>query len=384
MSRPDPFGLDRPVDRTGTDSVKWERYAGRDVLPLWVADTDFRSPPAVIRALHDRVDHGVFGYTLPPPELTTAVQTFLDDTFGWIVEPDWLIWLPGLVSGIAVCCRAFAGPGEGVLTSVPIYPPFLTAPRATERLAQTAPLMRGPERWEFDWEAFHAACDERTRVYLFCSPHNPCGRIWERAELEQLADACAREDLVIVSDEIHNQLLLDHRPHVPTACLAPEVAARTVTLMAPSKTYNIAGLGCSYAIIPDPSLRRRFERAMAMIVPHPTALSYPAALAAYRDGGAWLDAQLDHLRRGRDRLEEAVAAMAGVSMTHVEATYLAWLDVRDLVLADPAAHFEAHGLGLQDGRPFGAPGFLRWNFGTTHGRLRLALERFAAGCAAAR
>ncbi len=383
MSRHDPFDLDQPVDRTGTDSVKWERYAGRDVLPLWVADTDFRSPPAVIRALHERVEHGVFGYTLPPAELTVTVQAFLDDTFGWGVEPDWLVWLPGLVSGIAVCCRAFAGPGEGVLTSVPIYPPFLTAPRATERVARTAPLVRARGRWEFDWDAFHAACDARTRLYLFCSPHNPCGRIWEPAELEQLAEACAREDLVIVSDEIHNQLLLDDRVHVPTACLAPEVAARTVTLMAPSKTYNIAGLGCSYAIIPDDSLRRRFKQAMAMIVPHPTALSYPAALAAYREGGDWLAAQLAYLRQGRDLLEAAVGQTAGVSMTHVEATYLAWLDVRELGLADPSAHFEAHGLGLQDGRQFDAPGFLRWNFGTTHARMRLALARFAGGCAAA-
>jgi cystathionine beta-lyase len=161
------------------------------------------------------------------------------------------------------------------------------------------------------------------------------------------------------------------------------VAARTVTLMAPSKTYNIAGLGCSYAIIPDASLRRRFERAMAMIVPHPTALSYPAAVAAYREGSAWLAAQLAYLRRGRDLVQEAVAAAPGVTMTPVEATYLAWLDVRGLGLEDPAAHFEAHGLGLQDGRQFAAPGFLRWNFGTTHARLRQACERFAAGCAAA-
>jgi len=377
------FDFDRPVDRTETASVKWERYAGRDVLPLWVADTDFRSPPAVIAALQARVAHGVFGYTLPPRELQDEVLGFLDRSFGWQVEPDWLVWLPGLVTGISVCCRAFAAPGEAVLTSTPIYPPFLTAPRALDREVRTAPLVRDRGRWRYDWDALAAACDARTRLYLFCSPHNPCGRIWERGELERVAAACEREDLVIISDEIHNQLLLDDRPHVPTACLGPEVAARTVTLMAPSKTYNTAGLGCSYAVIPDPGLRRRFKRAAAMIVPHPNALGYTAALAAYRHGDAWLAAQLDYLRAGRDLLEAAVAAQPALEMSHVEATYLAWLDVRGLGLADPATHLEAHGLGLQDGGQFGAPGFLRWNFGTTHAVTREAIARLQRACAAA-
>jgi len=383
MDAPQVFDFDREIDRTGTGSVKWDRYADPDVLPLWVADTDFQSPPAILAALHARVDHGVFGYTQPSAEVVGEVVSFLDCTFGWRVEPPWLVWLPGLVSGLAVSCRAFAGPGEAVLTSTPIYPPFLQCPGAMDRALQTAPLCERDGRWQFDWDALAAAIDSRTRLFLFCSPHNPCGRIWERDELVRLADLCARRDLVICSDEIHNQLLLDARPHLPTAMLAPEVAARTVTLMAPSKTYNIAGLACSYAIIPDPGLRRRFQRAAAMIVPHVSALAYPAALAAYRHGGAWLAAQLDYLRRGRDLLEAAVAAVPGVRMAHVEATYLAWIDCRDLGLADPVAHFEAYGLGLQGGHEFGLPGYVRWNFGTTHARLALAVDRFRWACAAA-
>ena len=188
---------------------------------------------------------------------------------------------------------------------------------------------------------------------------------------------------MICSDEIHNQLLLDERPHLPLACLAPEVAARTVTLMAPSKTYNIAGLGCGYAIVPDPSLRRRFKAAAAMIVPHPGLLAYTAAVAAYRHGDAWLAAQLAYLRRARDLVQDAVATSPGLSMTHVEATYLAWVDCRELDLDDPTAFFEAHGLGFQAGREFGLPGYVRWNFATSHARTREAIARLRRALASA-
>jgi len=376
------FDFDRPIDRRGTSCVKWDRYGGRDVLPLWVADTDFASPPEVLAALHERVDHGVFGYTQASSELVAEVLDFLDRTFGWAVDPSWLVWLPGLVSGLSVCCRAFAGPGEAVLTSTPIYPPFLKCPVAMERELQTAPLTCEQGRWTFDWDAFDAAMDARTRLYLFCSPHNPCGRTWTGDELAALADACARHSLVICSDEIHNQLLLDPHPHLPLALVAPEVAARTVTLMAPSKTYNIAGLGCSYAIIPDAELRRRFVRAAAMIVPHPNLLGYAATLAAYRHGDAWLAAQLAYLRQGRDLVQAAVADLPGISMTHVESTYLGWLDCRTLGVPHPAEHFEEHGLGFQAGREFGLPGFVRWNFGTTHANTREAIVRLRRAVAA--
>jgi cystathionine beta-lyase len=382
---PDPrFDFDHPVDRTGTGSVKWERYADPDIIPLWVADADFTSPPEVLAALHERVDHGVFGYTLPPGELADEVRALLLREWNWDIEPSWLVWLPGLVSGLSVACRAFAGPGEGVLTTTPIYPPFLKCPVAMDRRVVTAPLACQDGRWTFDWDAFESAIDDGTRMFLFCSPHNPCGRIWDRAELERLVAVCERHDLLIISDEIHNQLLLDAGPHRPTALVTPEAARRTVTLMAPSKTYNIAGLGCSFAVIPDDSLRRRFERAAAMIVPHVNLLGYTAALAAYRHGGAWLEAQLDYLRRGRDLLQEGVDGIAGVSMTRVEATYLAWLDCRSLGLENTADHFERFGLGLQAGREFGLPGFLRWNFATGHARVREALDRFRRGCEAAR
>ena len=210
-------------------------------------------------ALRERIDHGVFGYGQAPRELVEAVLARLRREYAWTVTRDDLIWLPGLVSGLSVACRALAGPGEAVLTSTPIYPPFLACPRAMGCALQTAPLIetarlgREGQRWGFDWDRFEAAITPATRAFLLCSPHNPCGRLWERVELERLAEICGRHEVVIVSDEIHNQLLLDTgRPHVPTATLAPEVAARTITLMAPSKTYNLAGLGCAFAVITDP------------------------------------------------------------------------------------------------------------------------------------
>ncbi len=356
--------------------MKWDRYAGRDVLPLWVADTDFRAPPAVLEALRERVEHGVFGYTLPPPDLVEAVREELAGSYRWEVPPEWLVWLPGLVVGLNVACRAVGGDGDAVLTTVPVYPPFLSAPGHSRRRLQTAPMRRGPERWELDLECLERAITPRTRLFLLCSPHNPCGRAFTDRELAQVADLCERNDLVLCSDEIHCGLILDpNTRHRPAATLDPAVARRTITLLAPSKTYNLPGLGCSLAVISDPQLRHRFRAAMAGIVPSVNTFGFVAAQAAYRHGAAWHHDLLAYLRANRDRVTRAVAAMPGLEMTPVEATYLAWIDARQLDLADPTAFFEAHGVGLSDGREFGGPGFVRLNFGCTRATLEEALRR---------
>lgn len=374
-----PF--DAPVERRGSDSVKWGRYAGRDVLPLWVADMDFAAPPAVLDALRRRVDHGVFGYAQPWPSLTESVLTHLENEYGWAVDPDWLVWLPGLVSGLNVACRSVDG---AVLTAAPIYPPFLSAPRLSGRTLQRADLACAGGRWQWDETALAAASTADTRLFLLCHPHNPVGRCWHRDELQALADFAAARDLVVCSDEIHCGLILDeNRRHIPFASLSADAARRTITLMAPSKTFNVPGLGCAFAVIADPALRRRFLRAMDGVVPHPNVLGLAACEAAYRDCAGWHGELLAYLRGNRDRVQATVDGLPGVEMTPVEATYLAWIDVRGLGLAAPAAHFEAHGLGLSDGRDFGAPGWLRLNFGCPRATLDAALERFAAACRAA-
>lgn len=374
------FDFDQPVPRMGTGSLKWDKYAGRDILPLWVADTDFRSPPAVIEALQARAAHGVFGYGEAPASLTATILATLEQEFAWSVDPAWLVWLPGLVSGLSVTCRAVGEPGDAVAVMTPVYPPFLKVPVLMDRKLATIPLQGdNVQGWTFGKERFAAGLDERTRLFLLCHPHNPVGRLWSEKELTELAEVCLARRMVICSDEIHNQLILDRdRRHVPLATLGPEIAARTITLLAPSKAFNIAGLGCSLAVIPDKALRRRFVRAAAGIVPHVNVMGLVAAEAAWRHGTDWLAAQNAYLRDNSAYLAARIAELPGLTMARVEATYLAWLDIRALNLSDPAAHFESHGLGLSPGRDFAGPEHMRLNFGCTRATLVEACDRLRA------
>jgi len=370
--------FDTPPDRRDSDSIKWGKYAGRDILPLWVADMDFAAPPAVVDALRRRIEHGVFGYGHPWPALEESVLAHLASEYGWRVEAEWIVWLPGLVTGLNVACRAVDGE---VLTATPIYPPFLSAPRFSGRPLNRVELACVDGRWQWDKIALQNALTAATRLFLLCHPHNPVGRCWSREELEDLVTFAEQNDLIVCSDEIHCGLILDSdKRHIPFASLSPEAAKRSITLMAPSKTYNIPGLGCAFAVIPDAALRRRFLRAMDGIVPHVNVLGLAACEVAYRDCGDWHRELLAYLAGNRDRVAVAVDAEKRAKMSHVEATYLAWIDVRELGLAHPAAHFEAHGLGLSDGADFGAPGWLRLNFGCARSTLETALVRFAAAC----
>jgi cystathionine beta-lyase len=373
--------FDTPIDRRGSDSFKWGKYAGRDILPLWVADMDFAAPPAVLDALHRRIEHGVFGYGGPWPSLTESVLAHLQGEYGWSIEPEWLVWLPGLVTGLNVACRAVDGE---VLTATPIYPPFLSAPHFSGRKLNRVDLALDNNRWQWEMAAVQQATTAATRLFLFCHPHNPVGRCWSRDELLALADYAERNDLVVCSDEIHCGLILDaDKRHIPFASLSPAAAQRSITLLAPSKTFNIPGLGCAFAVVPNPALRRRFEQAMHGIVPHVNVLGLAACEAAFRHGGDWHRELIAYLRGNRDRVAATMASLPGVRMAPVEATYLAWIDVRDLRLAKPAAHFEAHGIGLSDGADFGAPGWLRLNFGCPRATLDEALTRFERAVRAA-
>jgi cystathionine beta-lyase len=348
----------------------------------------------VVAALRERADHGVFGYASVPPELAQEVRSRLKRNYNWEIEEQWLVWLPGLVTGLNVACRAVGHAQERVLTTVPVYPPFLKAPGYAGRSLKTVPLVRSGERktdegrgtahrqggrGQMDVASIDEAVTPDTRLFILCHPHNPVGRAFERDELTDLAAVCARHDIAVCSDEIHCDLILEPgKRHIPFATLSPDTADRTITLMAPSKTYNLPGLGCSFAVISNPDLRRRFTSQMAGIVPPVNALGFAAALAAYRHGGAWLEDLLDYLRGNRDMVAAAVAAMPAVAMTPVEATYLAWIDIRPTGLTDPVGFFEAAGVGLQDGRDFGWPGYVRLNFGCPRTVLDEALMRMRA------
>ena len=373
--------FDQPLDRRASDSIKWGKYAGRDILPLWVADMDFAAPPAVIEALQQRIAHGVFGYGGPWPSLTESVLTHLETQYDWTIEADWIVWLPGLVTGLNVACRAVDGE---VLTATPIYPPFLSAPRFSGKALNRVELACSDGHWHWDKAALQKATTAATRLFLLCHPHNPVGRCWNRQELLDLAAYAEANDLIVCSDEIHCGLILDaDKRHIPFASLSPDAARRSITLMAPSKTYNIPGLGCAFAVIPDAALRHRFRHAMDGIVPHVNILGLAACEAAYRECADWHRELIAYLAGNRERVTAAVDAEIRVKMSPVEATYLAWIDVRALDLAQPAAHFEAHGLGLSDGGDFGAPGWLRLNFGCTRTTLDKALQRFTHACRAA-
>jgi cystathionine beta-lyase len=376
------FDFDQPVLRLGTDSQKWQKYGDRDILPMWVADMDFRAAPAVMAALHRRVDEGIFGYARPVQSTTDAVVEMFSRRHSWSIDPSWIVWLPGLVVGLNVMAQAFAEPGEEVMTLTPVYPPFSTAPKNCGRSSLQVPFIQNAagNRWEIDWPAMEQAITPRTKVFFLCNPHNPLGRVWRRPELVQLAEFCERHDLVLCSDEIHCDLILDTAlAHVCTATLGDDVARRTITLVAPSKTYNIPGLGTSLAIIPDAVLRTRFVRASAGIVAEVNSLGYVACEAAYREGEPWRQALLSYLRGNRDLVTEFVAReLPGVRIEGpVEATYLAWINVAALKLADPCGFFETHGVGLSDGAFFGSPrgNHVRLNFGCPRATLQDGLQR---------
>ena len=375
--------FDAPVERAGSDSMKWAKHAARDIIPLWIADMDFAAPPAVVEALRRRVDHGVFGYNQSTASQVDAVVGYLERHFGWRIDPAWIVWLPGLVSGLNIACRAVGDPGDAVFTATPIYPPFLGAPGNFGRRAVSVPLVRDSAGWLWDFSAVDAVLgSSKAKLFLLCHPHNPTGRVWNEDELWQLALLAEKYDLVMCSDEIHNGLVLaPYRRHRLFATLGPELAARTITLMAPSKTYNIPGLGCAFAIITDDRLRRNFRHAMQGIVPHVNALGMAAGEAALSHCDDWLAALIDYLRGNARAVERAVADLPGLDMRPVEATCLAWIDAREFAadrgIANPTLYFEQHGLGLSDGADFGMPGFVRLNFGTRRALLDEALQRLA-------
>ena len=372
--------FDRLIDRRGTFSAKWDKYRDRDVLPFWVADMDFAAPQFLLDALAERVRHGILGYTGTPEPLVEAFRDWLKRNCDWEVAEDWLVWIPGVVPGLNLTALAAAEPGGAILIPTPIYYPFLSVPdNAGQRLIK-APMQREGRRWVTDWDLMEAAADRGTRLLMIANPQNPTGRVFTKAELEAIADFAERRDLLICSDEIHCGILLGRQArHVPIASLHPSIAERSVSLYAATKAYNVPGLSCAIAVIPNADLRRRFRQASRGLTPFIGPLAYAASTAAFNDQSGWLDRLLDYLRGNHQLVLDAL----GDRMTPVEGTYLAWLDVRDLGLQDPAAHFEAHGVGLSDGVDFAGPGFLRLNFGCPRALLKEGLARFAAGVAAA-
>lgn len=372
------FGFDEPVERRGSWSSRWQRYPA-DVIPLWVADTDFRAPPPVLAAMRRRIEHGVFGYSVNPPELREAVVERMRRLYGWRIEPGWVVFVSGVVPGLHLAARHLARPDQHVLVPRPVYHHLKRAPEQAPRELSEVPLVLSAGRWVWDEQALAAAVRPQSRVLMLCNPQNPGGTIFTRAELGRLAAFAEQHDLVIVSDEIHADLLLDEgKPHVPVASLSREACRRTVTLISPNKAFGFPGAGCAFAIIEDAALRRAFSSDHHATVHDASVFGYEAALAAYRECDGWLAAQLAYLRANRDLVEREIGALPALKLAHVEATYLAWIDASGLGVADPYSHFLERGVAMSPGSQFGAPQFVRLNFGTQRARLAEALKRISS------
>ena len=374
------FDFDTPITRRGTGCIKYDRRPELD--PFWVADMDFASAPPILAALHQRVDHGIFGYAQPHQGLNEAVITYLRDRRDAVVPIENVIHLGGLVPALSLAARAFCKAGDAVMTCTPVYPPFIGVHHDAHVSLITVDHVWDGGRWEFDWQALEKAVTPATRIFLLCNPQNPLGRVFTAAEVIRLAEFCQKHELVLVSDEIHCDLIFDEAatPHFSALNLPEALAQRTITLLSPSKTWNIAGLGYALAVIPDDSIRRKFAAARGHTLSEINALSYHAAESAYRDGEPWRRELMDYLKSNRDALVRFIATRSpGLAVRPGEATYLAWIDARGRGVENPAQHFEQKaGLFLSDGTYFGWPGWIRFNFGCPRKRMLEGLEKMAA------
>ena len=400
-----PHDFDRLIDRRASNSAKWKFYA-QDVLPLWVADMDFAAPEPVQAALQRAVQHGIFGYEIPTLELRDTVAARMEKLYGWQVSPEMVVAIPGVIAGFNAAARMLCTAGQGILVQPPVYPPFLSVHKNAALVRQDAPLTLTAEgsalRYGVDFDVFERALNSggaHTSMFMLCNPHNPTGQAYSRADLLRMAELCRRNDTFICSDEIHSELLLggpststrEGVRHFPIASLDPEIATCTITLIAPSKTFNVAGLLCAFAILPNQELLKVYKQTLEQMALHVSSLGLEVAQAAFSgDCDDWLRALLVYLTGNRDFLEAYVKReFNGIRITHPEATYLAWLDCHELVRSGrfngtPHEFFLKQAkVALNDGKEFGfgGEGFVRLNFGCPRKTLEEALERMKAALA---
>jgi len=373
--------FDQYINRKVSDSVKWNRYPD-DVIPLWVADMDFLAPPPVIKSLSERVQHGVFGYPETQQSAKDSVVDWLWKEHNWPVTSEDLVFLPGVVVGFNLAAHALTMPGQGVLVQTPTYRPFLNVSDHAKIEEHEMPLDRTKGgKYLIHKTTFKQAIQENTRIFMLCNPQNPTGRVFSKVELEMMAEICLKNNIFICSDEIHSDIVFSPNKHIPIATLSPEVAKRTITLLSPSKTFNIAGLKASYAVITNSDLRERFIAAKQGLVGGVNLFGQTALRAAYTKGKVWLDELLIYLENNRNFLFDFVSTrLDGVSLVSPEGTYLAWLDCRETGIKVPQEYFLTNAkVALNPGNWFGKPGkgFVRLNFACPRNTLREGLDRLA-------
>ena len=367
--------LIKAKDRHNTHSIKWDKFPN-DVIPMWVADMDFASPEPIIKAIQDRVSDGVFGYTKAAPELDKAIIDNAKNNYQWDIKANQIDYLPGLVCALHVAVRAFTKEDEAVIIPGPVYFHLTKAAELANRKIHSIPMQLINDRWLPDMQAFADACaDTKSKLILLCNPHNPGGTVFSRDELLQIHALAAQYDITVVSDEIHCDLILDEGlTHIPFASLNQDAASRTVTLMAPSKTYNVAGLGLAYSVTQNLTLKNKFNLARSGIMPDPNLLAFDATQAAYTQCQDWHRDLIKYLRKNRALIQQRLAPTQ-CKMSQIEATYLAWIDVSYLKLDNAEAYFLKAGVAISDGKQFGNPNFIRLNFGCSYQQLDQALTR---------
>jgi cystathionine beta-lyase len=386
-----PFDFDHIIDRLHSNSIKWTAFSS-DVLPMWVADMDFATPTPIKTALHNAVEHGVYGYEMVNQTLRQSVVTRMKALYNWDIDEKSIVPVTGIVSGFYAAASTLCRPGDGYLIQTPVYMPFNDIQKNQGVIRQEARLVRVTEgqrvRYEIDWADFEKAFNSggsQTKMFLLCNPHNPTGQVYTREELLKMAELCLKNNTIIVSDEIHSELLLDGAQHTPMATLSPEIEAHSITLIAPSKTFNIAGLFCGFAIIPNAELRQRYITVVERMTLHVASLAQVAAQAAFSgECDQWLTELRAYLTQNRDFLVDFVEKnLPGMRISFPQATYLAWLDCSELVASgkicgNPYEFFlkEAK-VALNDGAAFGSGGenFVRLNFGCPREMLKDGLER---------
>ncbi|WP_416307330.1 MalY/PatB family protein [Neptunicella sp. SCSIO 80796] len=370
--------FDQVPDRQGTFAYKWEKYKGKDILPLWIADTEFKCAQPILDALQQRVEHGILGYTLPAHHASAnqAVINWLTRQYDWQIEPEWLVWTPGVVPAFNTVIKAYCQPGDKVMVQTPNYPPLLAAPGINDMQKVEIPTVEDQGRWMMDLQQLEQqAADPACKLLIICNPMNPVGSVLNAVELDKIADICTRHNVLLCSDEIHCDLILDEQAkHIPASKIEA-LKHQSVTLMAASKTFNVAGLGTSFAIIPDPKLRLKFNQAARGIVPWVNIMGLAATEAAFTLCDDWHQAQLAYLRSNRDYLVTQINQIDGLRMNTPQATFLAWVDGSGLGVESPQRWCEAKGVGPSPGVDFGDKQFVRFNFGCPRHYLEQAIER---------
>jgi len=380
------WNFDEPVNREGTNCIKYdlreEIFGVKDIIPMWVADMDFKTPDFVVNSLQDRINHEIYGYSLRPPEYYQSIIDWYKTRHNLSIEKEWICFSPGIVPALNLCTLAFTQPGDSIIVQPPVYFPFFSAVESHGRKLIHNRLIESDGKWVMDYDSLISSIDDRTRMIIISNPHNPVGRAWSSDELHKLADICLKNKIVVISDEIHCDLVLPGFRHVPFASLSENIAEITVTCIAPSKTFNLAGLSTSSLIISNPVLRKSFNRITESLhIGSGNIFGTIASVAAYTHGHQWLDALLGYLENNIDLVEDYCRKMIPeIIPVHPEATYMIWLDCRQFgMTGKELQHFFVHKaqVGMNEGSTFGpgGEGFMRMNLATTHRNVIKAMEQ---------